>query len=100
MPEIRKHARAETDLIEIWLYTYERWGEAQAEQYFRALENGISQLRRHPELGQRCDHIREGYRSLRINRHVVYYTLTPASVVHIIRVLHERMDPGRHFSDL
>ena len=32
MHKIRKHARAETDLIEIWLYTYEQWGEAEAER--------------------------------------------------------------------
>ena len=98
MPRVRKQARAETDLIDIWLYTYEQWGEAQAEQYFDALENGINKLGRHPELGRRCDHIRQGYFSLRINRHVVYYTVT-ASTVHVIRVLHERMDPGRQFSD-
>jgi toxin ParE1/3/4 len=99
MPKIRKHARAESDLIEIWLHTYERWGETQAERYFDELEKGIRQLGLNLELGPRCDHIREGYRSLRINRHVVYYTRTP-SVIHIIRVLHERMDPGGHFADL
>ena len=99
MPKIHKRAQAEQDLIDIWLYTYEQWGEAQAERYFDALEQGIYKLGRHPELGRRCDHIRQGYRSLRINRHVVYYTVT-TSTVHVIRVLHERMDPGRQFSDL
>jgi len=97
MAKIRTQARAESDLIEIWLYSYERWGESQAERYFDELENGINQLARNPELGQRCDHIREGYRCLRINRHVVYYTynVKPA-VVRIVRLLHERMDPGRN----
>ena len=99
MRKIHKHACAETDLIEIWLYTFDRWGEAQAERYFDELDRGINQLGRYPKLGNLCDHIREGYRSLRINRHVVYYTATP-SVVHIIRVLHERMDPDRHFVGL
>ena len=28
MPRIHKHARAESDLIEIWTYTYERGGES------------------------------------------------------------------------
>ena len=97
MPSIHKHARAESDLIEIWLYTYNRWGEVQADRYFNELDKGIRGLGRNPELGQRCDAIREGYRSLRIHRHVVYYTVTP-SVIHIIRVLHERMDPDRHFA--
>ena len=84
MHKICKHARAESDLIETWLYTYEQWGEAQAERYFDDLEHGIRQLGRHPELGRPCDHIREGYRLLRINRHVVYYPVT-SSVIHIVR---------------
>ena len=58
MAKIRTQARAESDLIEIWLYSYERWGESQAERYFDELESGIKQLGRNPELGQRCDHIR------------------------------------------
>jgi toxin ParE1/3/4 len=95
MLKILKHARAENDLIEIWIYSHERWGEVQAERYFDELEKGIKQLGRNPELGQRCDQIREGYRSLRINRHIVYYIVTPPAI-HIIRVLHERMDPDRN----
>lgn len=41
--------------------------------------------------------MREGYRVLFINSHVVYYTVTP-SAIHIIRVLHSRMDPQRHLA--
>lgn len=55
MPRIHKQARAESDLIEIWLYTYDRWGEAQADRYFDELDEGIRQLGRIPELGRRCD---------------------------------------------
>jgi len=95
MHEIRKHALAESDLIGIWLHTYERWGEAQADEYFEQLDAGIRRLARHPELGKACGHVREGYRSFRINRHVVYYTVT-LSIIHIIRVLHGRMDPDQH----
>ena len=95
MLKIRKQACAETDLIEIWLYSYEKWGEAQAERYFDELERAIQQLGRNPELGQRCDHIREGFRLLRVNRHVVYYVVAPR-FVRIVRVLHERMEPSRN----
>ena len=95
MPRIRKTAQAESDLIEIWLYTYQEWGEAQAERYFDQLESGIAQLIRQPTLGKRCDQIRSGYRAVRIGRHVVYYT-TSGPGVQIVRVLHERMDPDRH----
>ena len=52
MRRIRKHALAESDLIGIWQYTFERWD-------------------------------------------AICYTVTP-SAIHIIRVLHGQMDPGRH----
>ena len=48
MLKILKHARAENDLIEIWIYSHERWGEVQAERYFDELEKGIKQLGRNP----------------------------------------------------
>lgn len=46
-------------------------------------------------MGSKRDYVREGYRALFINRHVVYYTVT-SSAIHIVRVLHSRMDPERH----
>ncbi len=98
MRKIRKQALAEADLIEIWIYSYEQWGEAQAERYLDELENGINQLAAHPELGRRCDHIRQGYRAIQINRHIVYFKVTP-SAIQVIRVLHARMDPGSRLAD-
>lgn len=46
-------------------------------------------------MGESRDYVREGYRVLLINSHAVYYTVTP-SAIHIVRVLHGQMDPGRH----
>ena len=95
MLRVRKTARAEEDLVDIWVYSYREWGEEQAERYFDELEAGIGMLGGNPELGRRCDHIRDGYRALWVNRHVVYYTVARRTV-RIVRVLHERMDPERH----
>ena len=95
MHRIHKHALAQTDLIDIWVSTFHKWGEAQAEKYHQRLDTGIRQLANHPRLGKACDDVREGYRVLFIARHAIYYTLAPG-VVHIIRVLHEQMDPYGH----
>jgi toxin ParE1/3/4 len=94
MRKIRKQTFAEADLVGVWIYTHDRWGEAQAEQYFDDLETAIHRLARNPELGRPCTHIRDGYRALRVKRHIVFYTFD-ASVVRIVRVLHNRMDPAR-----
>ena len=95
MRKVRKHALAESDLIDIWQYGFAEWGAHQADKYLDELDKNIALLAEHPEMGSKRDYVREGYRVLFINRHAVYYTVTP-SAVHIIRVLHSRMDPERH----
>ena len=90
-----KDNAAEADLIGIWVYSFETWGEAQADRYLAALENGIRQLFESPRNGKPRDELREGYWSQRVEHHVVFYTFTDAEL-RIRRVLHEVMDVGRH----
>ncbi|MDA0207455.1 MAG: type II toxin-antitoxin system RelE/ParE family toxin [Acidobacteria bacterium] len=93
MRKIRMQALAEADLVDVWIYTQERWGETQADRYFDELEAGILRLAHNPELGRACEHIRADYRALRINRHIVFYKLEP-SLIRVVRILHQRMDPA------
>lgn len=95
MPVARLGGRAEQDLMDIWLYTEERWGPAQADAYLDAIALGVQRLVEHPEAGTKRDSVRDGYRVLFIQQHAVYYRLTPTGV-HVVRVLHGRMDPLRH----
>lgn len=44
MHEILVSPRAKRDLIEIWLYTYDRWDERQADNYLEGLDHAISEL--------------------------------------------------------
>jgi toxin ParE1/3/4 len=90
-----KDNAAESDLIGIWVYSFETWGEAQADRYLAALENGIRQLVASPKNGTPRDEVREGYWSKRLEHHVVFYTYTDAEL-RVRRVLHEVMDVGRH----
>lgn len=92
---IRKTALAENDLIGIWQYTFEHWDAAQADKYLDELDASIQRLANDPEMGEKRDNVREGYRVLLINSHAVYYVLTP-STIYIVRVLHGQIDPGRH----
>jgi toxin ParE1/3/4 len=95
MREIVKRPRAREDLKVIWRYSFTAWGETQADKYLGEIVAGIARLKEHPELGKSRDDLRAGYRSLRINQHVVFYLVTP-SVIRIVRVLHIRMDPDSH----
>lgn len=95
MLEIVTRPRARQDLKDIWRYSFEEWGEAQADKYLREIDTGIARLRANPKIGKPRDDLRPGYRSLRVNEHMVYYMLTPWAI-RIVRVLHARMDPDRH----
>lgn len=86
---------AERDLIGIWQYSCGQWGESQADQYLSDLDKGIQRLAGNPNSGASRAHVREGYRVLFVKSHAVYYKVT-STVIHIIRVLHVRMDADGH----
>ena len=95
MLELVVRPRARRDLKEIWLYTVQQWGTAQANQYLYALDREIQGLLKFPELGIPYDHIRPGYRSLQVKRHLVFYRRN-GQRLEIVRVLHDAMDVKSH----
>ena len=81
---------AREDLIDIWLYTRENWGEAQADSYQDSLHVcceqiavGRAQVKLVPGLNR--------IRSHRCQHHYLFFVEQNSSVV-IIAVLHERMN--------
>ena len=88
--------RAAADLEGIWLYTFETWGEEQADRYLRQLHRAIQLLGPEPDRGRSRKQIKPGYFSIHIGRHVAFYVFTD-EIVGIVRVLHDQMDPSRHF---
>lgn len=81
MFDIVLHPRAETDLDDIWQFTFETWGATQANTYLKQLDLGFQQLTKNPKLGKPCDNIRTGYRSLHLNRHIAYYRLQSRQII-------------------
>ena len=87
--------RAQSDLEEIWSYTESRWGFDQAETYIRELQRHIETVAAHPASGKPCPEVRAGYHKYRAGSHFLFYRITSGGV-DVVRVLHERMDFGRH----
>jgi toxin ParE1/3/4 len=90
---------AVADLQQIWDYTYERWGDAQAEQYTREIQRAIERVADNPLIGRTCDNVRAGYRKHAVGSHALYYRIVDVDVdmIDVVRVLHQRMDVDRHF---
>lgn len=89
---------AKEDLKEIGRYTEKNWGRKQRNVYLSALDDCFYRLADSPDLGRACDEIRVGYRRFYQGKHVVFYRKVE-NRIEIVRILHERMDVERHFSE-
>lgn len=94
MVEYRLAPAAERDLETIWIYTFQKWGAAQADHYIDVLIAAFTELAQFPKAAPACDHIRAGYRRRNIERHIIYFQITAYGVA-ITRILHDRMDARR-----
>jgi toxin ParE1/3/4 len=90
---------AENDLIEIYLYGFKNFGEAQAESYFSELEEVFRMLGETPLI---CRERLEFFPPVRIHphgRHLIVYVIDTDRIL-IVRVLHHSMDIPQHLSDV
>lgn len=90
----RLSPRAESDLEEIWLYTFKNWSLKQADHYHNAIVEAFEDLAVGDKTGHPVD-IREGYFKYPVGAHLVFYRFNETGLV-IIRILHQRMDVGRY----
>ena len=86
---------ARADLEDIWVYSAQRWGTDQAEDYIRLLQNAIETVAEEPRRGRACGEVRKGYRRYPAGSHVLFYRNVKAGI-DIVRILHSRMDFERH----
>ena len=66
---------AENDLEEIWSYTYEEWGLAQADSYLQSLISRFDWLADSPYSGRKRDDIKTGYYCFPEGMHLIFYTI-------------------------
>lgn len=91
--------KAVLDLKSIGIYTQNTWGIQQRNRYLSALDKGFYALAANYMKGQDCGEIRMGYRKYQVGKHVIFYREIDASLIEIVRVLHERMDTKLQLSD-
>ena len=85
---------AESDLEDIWHYTFAHWSLEQANRYHRDLVATMEALAQGDKTGRVCT-VRDGYWRYAVGSHVIFYQETDQTL-DVIRVLHQRMDVERH----
>ena len=89
-------ALAQRDIDDILAHTIENWGVAQLEKYKRILDIAFRKLEQNPNIGQIS--LPPDFRSLQAESHVIFYRIDETSI-HVVRILHGRMDFSRHVSE-
>ena len=87
--------KAKADVKDIGRYTQEVWGVEQRNRYLGDLDACFQKIGANSTLGNSAEAIRAGYRRIRAGSHMVFFRKV-GNEVEIVRVLHERMLPGKH----
>lgn len=100
MFNIRLTELADADLISIYVYTFNRYGESQAVKYTNALKEAFNKIAANPNRIGTVDRseVRLGYRSYHQQRHLIFYRVVDNDV-EIVRLLHDSMDITKHFPE-
>lgn len=89
--------QAQRDLREIRSYTLQSWGADQADTYLGRIEGVFCRLLDNPEIGRERNDVKTGYRSIVIEKHVLFYKIEK-SEIHTLGIPHSRMDILNYFS--
>jgi toxin ParE1/3/4 len=91
LSEIRLTPAAQRDLEDIFDHSVHHWGLTQAMRYVHALDLALAALVEAPARGQKCAHIRAGYRRFQVDKHFVYFQIADYGIA-VVRILHYRMN--------
>lgn len=90
MPSYDLTLAAETDLRDIWRYTFKTWGFDQAEKYFDQIEACCEAVGDGRARSKVLEGLQEGVHIHRCEHHFIVWLAGTRPV--IIAILHERMD--------
>ena len=87
------------DFAAIYEYTLLNFGTHQADAYTDNLESTLRLLSSSPLMGYECNDIADGVRRHDHQRHAIFYRQREHDIF-VIRILHQQMEPLRHFFEL
>ena len=96
MPAYRLSPLAEKDLYKIISTTISLWGNEQAKVYAQNIDAALIKLAQYPDFGRERNEIYNDAKSFPVEKHIVFYQVSDNGI-DVARILHQRMDPSKHF---
>jgi toxin ParE1/3/4 len=95
MSKLHLTPNAKSDLVDIALYTQNKWGKKQRYIYLKIIDDKLHDLSIYPTKGKIRPEIHYNLRSYQVKKHIIYYLVKSDKIV-IVNILHERMDSNKH----
>lgn len=89
--QIRRSRLADADLIDIYVYGAQNFGQLAAEAYFLDINQTFQFLAENPFAGRERTEFNPPVRIHPHGRHLIIYTIEDSCIL-IVRVLHQKMD--------
>lgn len=86
------------DFSGIFEYTLLNFGARQADAYTDDLESTLKLLANSPLMGHECPEISKGIRRHDHQKHAIFYRQREGDIF-VLRILHQQMEPLKHFFD-
>ena len=95
-PRYTFHPVADEQQTDIWLYTYQQWGDQQADQYIDGLHEKLSKISHDPSLLRDLPSgIDDKVKFFHYGRHYVFLRKTAGTQtekIQVLTILHDSMD--------
>ena len=97
MVEYRVSKAAAADLLEIGLYTQNKWGMTKRDNYLDAIQDRFIELAEDPlsTLAIRRDDVKQGCFFSFVNKHIIVFRRYKYGI-RVVRILHQSMDVVEH----
>lgn len=92
MANVVLRQKAIDDLNTIWVYSFEKWSENQANKYYSLIRHACNEIGKNPTIGEVYNEISENLYGLKSGKHILFYQLLSGDEIDVIRILHESMD--------
>ena len=87
------------DLNNIWEYTFEKWSENQADQYYNKIIHYCEMISENPNIGKKYPEIDSEIFGFLVHKHIIFYRILNLQEIEIERILGAEMDLKNRLKD-